>query len=70
MSKLYRMYRGRMTGTGPGSGFYKGNTNDFSPTARTFNARTQQEATRKMDRFIRNADIHGSFFVKEVPANG
>ncbi len=62
--KTYRMYRGRMTASGYGSGFHGGNVVDFTPTARTFKARNQAEATQKMDRFLKQAQIHGSFFVR------
>ncbi len=62
--KTYRMYRGRMAGNGYGSGFHGGNPEDFTPTARTFEAGSQEEATRKMDRFLKQAQICGSFFVK------
>lgn len=50
------------------SGYYGGPSgNYFKPTARTFKARTEKEATKKMDRFIKGAQITGSFFVKEIP---
>ncbi len=62
--KTYRMYRGRMVGNGYGSGFHGGKAEDFTATARTFTARSQKEATRKMDRFLKQAQICGSFFVK------
>lgn len=61
----YRMYRGRMVQVSHGgSGFFGDN---FTPTARTFKARTLQEATKKMDKFIRNAQIVGSFFMQLIP---
>ncbi len=67
MVKLFRMFRGRMRQDGYGSGYYGGeSTDDFVPTQRTFKARTQKEATKKMDKFLRGGRICGSFFVKEA----
>ena len=64
MYNLFRMYRGHMADNSYGSGFHKGQSNDFVRTARTFKARTHSEATRKMNRFLTSAQISGSFFVK------
>lgn len=63
MYKTYRMYRGKMV-YGSGISGYFGN--NFTPTARTFKGRNKTEATKKMDKFIRNAQITGSFFVKPI----
>ena len=66
--KTYRMYRGKMTvASHGGSGYFGGSrANNFSPTARIFKGRTIDEATRKMDKFIREAQIVGSFFVQPI----
>lgn len=61
--KKYRMYRGRMTFTGPGSGFFGP---DYKPTAHIFKGRSQDEAQRKMDKFLTGAQISGSFFLQEI----
>ena len=62
--QTYRMFRGSMVGGGRTAGFSGYFGDNFKPTARTFKARTHKEATKKMDRFIRAAQITGSFFVK------
>jgi len=59
--QTYRICRGSMVQTGFGSGFHG---NQCLPTARTIQARTHKEATGKMDKFIRDAKITGSFYVK------
>ena len=61
------MYRGSITGCSHGgSGYFGGNNaNNFLPTARTFKGRSHKEATKKMDKFIRDSQCVGSFFVKE-----
>ena len=61
--KIYRMYRGKMVFTGPGSGFFG---QDLKPTAHIFKGRSQNEAQRKMDKFLREARICGSFCLKEI----
>lgn len=63
--ETYRMYRGSMVGGNRTAGFSGYFGDNFKPTARTFKARTQKEATRKMDKFIRDAQITGSFFVSK-----
>lgn len=60
------MYRGCMTYGSDCSGFWRGQTADFKPTAIIFKARTVKEATRKMDKFILAGEILGSFFMKEL----
>jgi len=60
----FRMYRGSMIRDGfNGSGFFG---NDSHPTARTFKGRTLTEATRKMDKFIREAQVTGSFYLRPM----
>ncbi len=62
---IYRMFRGHFVVVSYGSGCYKGNPEAFVPTAITFKARTQKEATRKMDKFLQSAEIAGSFYMKQ-----
>lgn len=63
MYKTYKMYRGKMVFSGPGSGFHG---QDLKPTAHIFKGRTINEATKKMDKFIKSAQITGSFFLQEI----
>ena len=58
----YRMCRGTMVETGFGSGWYG---NKFVLTGKTFTSRSLAGATRKMANFLRQAQITGSFFLKE-----
>ena len=66
--KTYRMYRCTMTACSHGgSGYFDGNrANNFLSTAITFRGRNHEEATKKMDKFIRNSRVVGSFFIKEM----
>ena len=63
MWKKYRMYRGNMVFSGPGSGFHGQN---LKPTAHIFKGRTKDEAQTKMDKFLRGAQITGSFALTEI----
>lgn len=60
------MYRGKMVTTGYGSGYYGNKHSYFVPTVRTFKGRTITEATNKMKKFIREAQITGSFYLRLI----
>jgi hypothetical protein len=61
--KKYRMYRGTMIRTGPGSGFFG---KDMKSTAHIFKGRTEAEAQAKMDKFLIGAQLSGSFHLELV----
>ena len=45
-----------------GSGYYG---NDFLATPKVFTGRNISEASKKMDKFLKDAQITGSFFLRE-----
>ena len=61
--RTYRMHRGTMMQTGPDSGFFG---KESKPTQLMFTGRNHKAAQKKMDKFIREAQVTGSFHLVEA----